>query len=100
MFQASRSTDYTAALSSSLGIYLFVACLPPPQEGRPSERACLSSLQGLLTAVRHAFLLNGFIDLLNEGGGQAREVHPFSGGNAVSSMSRSQPFRPRVLMPR
>lgn len=37
-------------------------------------RGCLSSLQGLHTAgVRHALLLNGFIDLLNGGRGQARK---------------------------
>lgn len=35
---------------------------------------CLSSLQGLHTAgVRHALLLNGCIDLLNGGRGQARK---------------------------
>lgn len=36
-------------------------------------RARLSSPRGLHTAVRHALLLNGFIDLLNEGRGRARK---------------------------
>lgn len=67
MFQVSKSTGYAIVFSSFLGIYLFVACLSPPPEGRPHESASVSSTGVCTRRVRHAFLLNGFIDLLNEG---------------------------------
>lgn len=73
MFQASTSTGYAMELSSSLGIHLFVACLSPPPEGKPHESASVFSA-GSAWRVRHAFIFNRFIDLLNEGRGQARKM--------------------------
>ena len=73
-FQASIGTDYTTVFSVSLGTYLFVACWSPPPEGRPHESVSVFSTGSAHGGVRHAFLLNGFIDLLNEGRSQARKV--------------------------
>lgn len=56
----------TMVFSRSLAS-LFVNCLSPPPEGRPLESLSVFSIGSALTGrVCHTFLLNGFIDLLNE----------------------------------